>query len=203
MNLLNILLMMALALFSIHTLMPFLYTNIEITLPEAREATLNQEIKQYSRLSPSLADFIIVTEQNVFHPGRRAILYKKGEQEFARPELILYGTLITNDTCVAYVEDKKNAFSSPGRGNRQIVLNKGDVIGGFVLKEIEAEKIILIRGEEKMIVTLYENKTRKPREASSKIPTTSRSPSIRPQFPHVPESMKRIPSPVAVQPPRI
>lgn len=203
-NILNLLLMTAIALSSLSTVSPLFNMHVDITVPEVKELLPDREDKPPSYQSLSLADFIIVAEQNVFHPERRVVVDKKGEQAVSKPELILYGTLITHDTHVAYVEDKKSPYSTPGRANRQVALNKGDVIGGFVLKEIEAEQITLVRGEEKMIVTLYENKARKPGEASSKIsPAHTSAPMVPPSAPQSPGQMRRPPVPVAVQPPRI
>jgi hypothetical protein len=109
-------------------------------------------------LSPS--DYMIVAEENPFHPERKIPPDKKVEKQLPKPELILYGTLITGDLSVAYVDDKKAPYTTPGRGKRPRVLKVGDTIGGFVLKEIETSRITLVRNEEVMTVGLDAEKLR-------------------------------------------
>jgi hypothetical protein len=54
----------------------------------------------------------------------------------------------------AFIEDKKNPKTTPGRGNRQTTIKKGDVIGGFVVSEIGTDRITLTKGDDKMTVLL-------------------------------------------------
>jgi hypothetical protein len=97
---------------------------------------------------------MVIAEQNLFHPDRKVPVEKKEAQQLPKPELILFGTLITDGMSVAYVDDKKNPKTSPGRGKRQTVMKKGDAVSGFILKEIETDRIMLVRGEETMVVYL-------------------------------------------------
>jgi len=53
---------------------------------------------------------------------------------------------------------RKSPHSTPGRGKRQLVLKKGDSVGGFILKEIQANQILLVRGDESMRVYLDDGK---------------------------------------------
>jgi hypothetical protein len=109
---------------------------------------------------PSPADYSVVAENNLFHPDRRIPPDKKEEKELPKPELALYGTVISADVSIAYVDDKKAPYTTPGRGKRLRVMKKGDVISGFVLKEIEPNKITLVRNEEVMTVNLDTTKVR-------------------------------------------
>jgi hypothetical protein len=52
------------------------------------------------------------------------------------------------------VEDKKSPYSTPGRAKRQTALKKGGSIGGYVLREIEPNRIVLVKGEDKLVVML-------------------------------------------------
>jgi hypothetical protein len=96
----------------------------------------------------------VVAEENVFHPERRIPPEKREEAQLPKPDLVLYGTILNGDVSVAYVEDKKSPYTTPGRGKRPRVLKKGDAIGGFVLKEIDPTRITLVRNDETMVVTL-------------------------------------------------
>lgn len=119
---------------------------------------------------PTGLDFIAVTEKNLFHPERRMPTDKKGEQALVRPEIIFYGAIITSDKKIAYVEDKKNPYSTPGRGKRQIPLAEGAMIGGYKLKEINPESIVLVHGDDQMVVNLRDQKDRKPEEVKPNAP---------------------------------
>ena len=115
---------------------------------------------------PTGLDFIAVAEKNLFHPERRMPADKKGEQALVRPEIVFYGAIITSDKRIAYVEDKKNPYSTPGRGKRQTPLAEGAMIGGYKLKEINPESIVLVHGDDKMVVNLRDQKDRKSGEVT-------------------------------------
>ncbi len=100
----------------------------------------------------------MVAEQNVFHPDRKIPPENKDDKPLAKPEIFLYGTLLTDNMRIAYIEDKKSPQTTPGRGNRQTVVKQGDVVSGFTLKSVEPDKIVLVRGEEQMVVYLQDAK---------------------------------------------
>jgi hypothetical protein len=154
-NLLNIILVLAAVLIAIAALSPYFYPQVRYNPPVAKLPVAEEDKQpETAAVSPSLSDYMIITEQNLFHPDRKIPAEKKEAQQIPKPELILYGTLITEGMSVAYVEDKKNPKTSPGRGKRQNVMKKGDSVSGFVLKEIEADRIMLSRGDETMVVHL-------------------------------------------------
>jgi hypothetical protein len=95
----------------------------------------------------------IIGEMNLFHPERRIIFEKKAE-EVVRPDLVLYGTMVQDSVQYAFVEDRKNPQNSPGRGARQTVVKKGDNISGFVISEIGMDRVVLVRGDDRMVVLL-------------------------------------------------
>jgi len=109
---------------------------------------------------PTELDFIVVAEKNLFHPERRMPTDKKGEQDLVRPEVVFYGAIITSDKKIAYVEDKKNPYSTPGRGKRQMPITEGAMIGGYKLTEVNPESIVLVRGDDRMVVNLRDHKER-------------------------------------------
>lgn len=154
-----------------YALIPLLRINVNLTIPlNKSNKNLMEENKnnivQVKEIS-SPVEYNIIPDENLFHPERKIPVIKKVEQPLPKPELILYGTLITNDTRVAYVEDKKAPVNTPGRGKRQVPLKIGDVVSGFIVKEINPDKIVMYRGEEKLVVTIYESKGHKHKETQS------------------------------------
>jgi hypothetical protein len=71
---------------------------------------------------------------------------------------------------IAYVEDKKAPYSTPGRAKRQTALKKGGTIGGYVLREIEQNRIVLVRGEDRLVVMLDEKRKRMGDEKAASSP---------------------------------
>lgn len=115
--------------------------------------------------APSPADYAIIAEENLFHPERIIPPEKKAEQELPKPDFILYGTLVSEDASLAFIEDLKAPRLTPGRGKRQIVLKRGDMLSGFVLKEIEQDRIIMVRGEDRIAVSVRDAQKPKTRAA--------------------------------------
>jgi type II secretory pathway component PulC len=141
-----------------YTVLPLINTNINFRLPSHKEAVEVKKPEKHAEDSlPSLSDYIIVGEENLFHPERKIPTEKKAEEKpVPKPEFVLYGTLIANNTSLAYLEDLKAPKTTPGRGNRQIVLKEGDALSGYTLKEVDPDKVVMVRGEEKMTVYVIE-----------------------------------------------
>lgn len=152
-NLLNIALLIPCVLLTTWVVSPYFYGGPNYRVPTVKLPPVEEETT-VENVSPPTVDYAMVAEQNLFHPERRIPPEKKAAQELPKPELILYGTFMSDGVNVAYIEDKKAPATTPGRGKRQTVLKKGDTVSGFVLKEIEADKIVLVRGEESMVVHL-------------------------------------------------
>ena len=132
-------------------------------LPETKEA-----LPQAQNIPPS--DYTIIAEQNLFHPDRKIPAEKKAEAPKTQPEFVLYGTLLAGDISLAYIEDMKSPQSTPGRGKRQTTLKKGDTLSGFTLKEIEKDKIVMVRGEDSIVVHLTGSSKSKTRAGTSAQP---------------------------------
>lgn len=109
---------------------------------------------------PSPSDYTIIAEQNLFHHERKIPVEKPAAVPLPVPEFILFGTLITDDVRIAYMEDKKAPVSSPGRGKRQIPLKKGESLSGFSLLQIDGDRVLMARGDEKISVLLSDPKVR-------------------------------------------
>jgi type II secretory pathway component PulC len=156
-NLLNIILIAAIILMAKYTILPLFNVNIKYTLPAAKKIIGDNEGIPAEGHIPSPSDYIIIAEENLFHPERKIPVESKAEQPLPKPEFVLYGTMITDNTRVAYLEDKKSPHTTTGRGKRQVVLKKGDSLSGFTLKEIEPDKVVMVRGEERIEVNVTDS----------------------------------------------
>jgi hypothetical protein len=155
-NLLNIFLLVIVLVFALRVFMPAIYQDVRYPLPPAK---IRSEVEQDALLQqkmPSLSDYMIISEENLFHPERKIPVEKKAEQPLPKPEFVLYGTLIADGLKMAYLEDLKAPRSTSGRGKRQVALKQGDSLSGFALKEIEAGKVIMVRGDDKIIVPIID-----------------------------------------------
>jgi hypothetical protein len=167
-TLLNVLLMAVIAFMASYSILPLLNINFKYALPSQKKTFMDTEATETEHHIPSPSDYLIISEENLFHPERRIPPEKKEEPPpLPKPDIVLYGTLITDTTSVAYLEDLKVPRTSPGRGKRQIALKKGDALSGFILKEIDVDKIVMMRGEEKMIVAVNDAQRPKTRTATS------------------------------------
>jgi len=164
-NLLNLLLIAVVASLAAYVLFPLLNMKVSYKPPVLKETPAVQEEKPAPVQIPPLSDYMVVAEQNVFHPERKIPPEPKDEKALPRPEIFLYGTLLTDDMRLAYIEDKKSPQSSPGRGKRQSVVKQGDMVSGFLLKSVETDRIVLVRGEDQMVVFLSD--AQKPRETGT------------------------------------
>ncbi|MEW6584836.1 MAG: hypothetical protein AB1442_04390 [Nitrospirota bacterium] len=175
-NILNMLLAAGLAIFVFYSLFPLLTVQVKYALPGAVRQIEEKEEKTKEPQIPSLAEYMPVSEENLFHPERKIPVEKKEAQPLPKPEFVLYGTLVTDTVSLAYMEDLKAPRSSPGRGKRQTALRKGDSLSGFTVKEIDADKVVMIRGEEKIIVSVTDAAHPKERSAPA-VTTPSTQPS--------------------------
>ena len=158
-NLLNLLLLAAVASLVVYLVYPLLNVKVTYKPPAlAQQTPASKEEKPLTGQSPPASDYMVVAEQNIFHPERKIPPEAKDEKALPKPEIFLYGTLLADNMRLAYIEDRKSPQNTPGRGKRQTVVKQGDVISGFVLKSVETDRIVLVRGEEQMIVYLSDAK---------------------------------------------
>jgi len=155
-NIGNIILAAVVAFFIFSDVSPLFTVQANAVLPSAKKQEQETVGEAQEIPIPSPAEFMSVAEQNLFHPERKIPVEKKAEQPLPKPEFVLYGTMITNGLGLAYVEDLKAPRSSPGRGQRQTSLKKGDRMSGFTLKEIHSDNIVLMRGDEKLVVSIQD-----------------------------------------------
>ena len=189
-NLLNILLIAGGLVFTHFTLVPLTETDsryLPAAVKSKGEEKKVEEATPPQTLSPN--DYSVIGDQNLFHPDRKIPPEKKEIPPLPMPEFILFGTLVTPDLSLAYLEDKKAPVSTPGRGTRQTALKKGETLSGFTLKEIMADKVVMARGDDILTVLLTDPKAPKSREGAgtagtAKPPTVGApAPAARPATP--------------------
>lgn len=173
-TLLNMLLLILVFISSKYIIFPLFKVNINPNLLLEKRLKNIQQVSLNSPTTinfPSLSDFSIIGDENLFHPERKIPIEKKEEKPLPKPDFVLYGTLVSETLNLAYLEDLKEPYSSPGRGKRQIPLRQGDTLSGFTLKEIYTDKVVMVRGEEKIVLNLTDP-IRKKREV---IPVTEKT----------------------------
>jgi hypothetical protein len=178
-NLLNVILVVIALLIANYVVLPLVDIKIKLnpSNPKNIQEIKDEMISDVPSQSPS--DYIVIAEHNLFHPQRIIPPEKKEEQPLPKPEFVLYGTLISDDISIAYMEDKKSPRSTPGRGKRQTALKKGDTMSGYTLKEIDHEHVVMVKGEESLIVKVIDPGMKKDREGGSPQPATQ--PQVSPQ----------------------
>jgi len=166
-NLLNILLIIAILIFINYTILPLFNVSISYTLPRGKKPPVEKDEKIAESTVPSLTDYAMIAEDNLFHPERQIPAEKADSQPLEQPEFVLYGTLITDGVRVAYLEDLKSPRSTQGRGKRQAVVKIGDNMSGFTLKEIYPDKVIMVRGQDTVVVDVLDSSSKKTRGIKS------------------------------------
>lgn len=162
----NLILVSAVAAASYYILVPQFHMNIKYSPPQPKKTEVAEEKPAAQGQAPSPFDYTIIAEQNLFHPERKIPVEKPAAPPLPKPEFILYGTLVTEDASIAYMDDKKSPQTTPGRGKRQTALRKGESLSGFTLKEIGEDKVFMVRGDETVTVTLNESQKAKTREVT-------------------------------------
>lgn len=193
-NVLNSLLILAVAGVVYFVVIPLLNPVDRITFPAAAGAVTSPAKRMMPSQDLRVTDYAVISDKNLFHPERKLPLDKQPEKAVPKPDVFLYGTLIADDASYAFIEDKKAPYSTPGRGKRQIIVKKGDHLSGYTLSEIDANRIILVKGEEKVVVMLDDSEKRRTGEAAA-VPAATQTASggIGPYSPTVPSSTQAMP----------
>jgi hypothetical protein len=175
-NLMNLLLMGIIAALSVYILPSVFNLKVNYTLPPPKTVAEDQEVKAMPRQMPSIGEYAIIAEQNIFHSERKIPAEKKDDQLLPKPEFVLYGTLITGEAKLAFLEDLKAPYSTAGRGKRQKTLQLGANLSGYILKEIYHDKVIMAKGEEGIEVKLVGKQKVKATEAPFTSPLSVQPP---------------------------
>lgn len=161
-NLLNGLLLGILAAGASVTVVPSLDPAVRLSLPAVRAAATPAAVQEKPPRTLVPGDYALISEQNLFHPERKVPPEKAVEKAVARPEIFLNGTLITDEGSYAFIEDRKAPPPAGGeRGKRQLTLRKGATLGGYLLSEVAADRIVLVKGEDRFVVTLTDREKRR------------------------------------------
>jgi len=171
-NMLNVALLIGALFFALYIFFPALDITAGFTLPAVNKSAAEKKETGSEIRIPSVTEYVKISEENLFHPERKIPVEKKADQQqqpLPKPEFVLYGTLITDDLRLAYIEDLKVPRNSPGRGKRHTPLKKGDTMSGFTLREIETDKVVMVRGEEKMVVSINDPAHPKMRESQGTV----------------------------------
>jgi len=179
-NILNIILIAAVTAFAAYSIFPTLEMKVKYALPAAKKIEETADKEPGELKIPSVMEYTAVVDENLFHPERRIPPEKKEEQPLPKPDFVLYGTMISDDLSLAYLEDLKAPRNTPGRGKRQVALKKGDSMSGFILKEIETDKILMVRGEEKLTVAMIDPNHPKERKEAATTATPPKQPQAAP-----------------------
>ena len=170
-NTLNLLLTAALLLIAGYVLLPLSRTGaVSVGAPQVKKTDMQTEVSQVPEEQPiSAADYLVIADRNLFHPERIIPVEKKDEKPLPKPDFVLYGTLIDGETKLAFMDDLKAPYTTPGRGKRQRVITQGGNLSGYVLSEVHEDRVVMVRGEEKIPVNLDDklNKRKAPAETTT------------------------------------
>jgi hypothetical protein len=172
-NLLNILLLAVIVLFIIFVLARAFSTKIRVPVITVPAVVEKKSEPAAQPVIPALQEYAMVTEKNLFHPGRILPPLKKVD-DVPRPEIILYGTLITDVLRIAYVVDNKQQRSTPGRGKRQTALKLGETMSGYKLAEVLPDRIIMVRGDDRMEIKVIAPGIKKNRGGDGTTPAAAK-----------------------------
>jgi hypothetical protein len=180
-NLLNCLLVVVIIATIGLLLIPMLTS--KIAMPSTAPAAV-EPIKSASAppaVMPPFQDYAIITEKNLFHPGRILPPLKKVE-EVPRPEFVLYGTLVTDFLRIAYMTDNKQPRNTPGRGKRQTAVKLGETMSGYALLEVQPDRVVMARGDDRIEVLIIAPGVKKNRGADGTVavPTKPGTPAAAP-----------------------
>jgi hypothetical protein len=189
-TILNILLLFSLVILLNYIVFPLLKIHVSYNMPVRNRPNLNDLTTSPRKINlPSLQDYTIVSNNNLFHPDRIIPPEKKEEKPLPKPDFVLYGTLITDTVKIAYMEDLKEPRSTPSRGKRITPLKQDDVLSGFTLTKIDADRVVLVRGDEKMDISISDSHRR---AKSGPLSKQQPSPPIHPTRPERSSSSRKI-----------
>ncbi len=140
--------------------------------------------------------FRIITEKDIFRPSRTASLLKNNtsKQIFSKNLPKLFGTIIINNNKTALLEDPATKVTKSYHLN--------DSVAGFVVSDIQKNKVILSKNNKTFEVQLRDRKGFKSSGKSSYSPRSrrvqKRKPPERPPSPSPPPSRRKIKPPDAM-----
>lgn len=152
-NVLNVLLAIVILVFAAGIVISVIRMRQPYSVPRVKEKVPAPAVQPVEVPAKLPSDYALVGERNLFHPERTIPVDKK--DEVPRPDVVLYGTMVDTDR-FAFIEDKRNQVTTPGRGNRQRIVRKGEVVSGYTVTDIMKDRITLARGDDRITVMLSE-----------------------------------------------
>ncbi|MGO9379903.1 MAG: hypothetical protein ACLPN1_02165 [Dissulfurispiraceae bacterium] len=161
----NCILLVCIVTFVYFVLIPIF--TVEVRIPPAASASVNtaeltKEKAVEQGVNPSVQEYAVIAEKNLFHPDRIIPAEKKAET-VVRPEFVLYGTLISDSVSIAYISDSKAPRSTAGRGKRQVGLKLGEALSGYTLKEVLPDRAVMVRGDDRIELKVISPESKKER----------------------------------------
>ncbi|MBI5675566.1 MAG: hypothetical protein HZC48_07060 [Nitrospirae bacterium] len=154
-NVLNLFLLGAIYISANSYLLPALGEKTALPQTAQKIGTPQHTISAGDRFqSPPATEYLIVSDQSLFHPERKIPAETKDTQLTVKPEFVLYGTLITDTAAIAYMEERNAPYSSPGRGKRQQTVLLGKSLNNYTLAEIHHDRVFMVRGEDRIEVKI-------------------------------------------------
>lgn len=176
-NVLNLALSALIVLFYVFALRPRLEVKGLADVPDrSGQSTVGASLSEGATEMPSFMEFASISEDNLFHPERKTPPKGVGSEGPKDVEMVLYGTLINGRTRYAFMEDMKSPYSTPGRGKRQKSLRVGDSLSGYLLAEIEHDRVVMKRGQEILVLKILDSEKPKSRGAEAKITASKENP---------------------------
>jgi len=169
-------------------------------MEEIRPSQKKTQIEKGKAEEPKkdIAAYQVIIQKDLFRPSRTEYKPPAKSALPPTPPPKLFGILIMDNNKIAILEDS----TSKKKKNYHI----GESVGDLVVSEIEKDKVILLRGDEKVIVNLREVKTinvssrpgaARTRPAPRPLPPPARKPPVSgpPQqpAPPMPEMMEEFP----------
>lgn len=133
-SLINILLISVAMLFASYILLPLLEVKVRFSTPSPKKNAETVEEEETQASAPSITEYAVITEQNLFHPDRKIPVEKKVEGPLPKPDFVLFGTLIADGVSLAYLEDAKAPRNTAGRGEKTGSLKERRFIQRFYTK---------------------------------------------------------------------
>jgi type II secretory pathway component PulC len=200
-NLLNVLLAIIVLTFAAEIIISVIRMRHLYAVPRIKERTPAPAVQPVDVPQKMPSDYAVIGDTNVFHPDRTIPVDKKAE--VPRPEIVLFGTLVDTDR-LAFIEDKKNPVTTPGRGNRQRVVRKGEVVSGYTVTDIMNDRITLARGDDRITFMLSDPKRRGSEQGQPGEPPAPAGPGTFPARPSQPPRAPAKPgtSPAVSHPPQ-
>lgn len=117
----------------------------------------------------SIESYIFIAEKNIFSPERKefpiiappSTMAEQLKKPMARPQIILYGVMISDDYQSATIVNQSRPLK---KGEREMMTLKiGEQVGEYKLVKILSDRIMLEAPEDTLEVLLYDPKTPKKR----------------------------------------